>query len=169
MAEPFISEIRAFGFNFAPKGWATCDGQLLAINQNQALYSLIGITYGGDGRTNFNLPDLRGRTPIHFDASYREGQKSGSENVTLTTGQIPAHTHTLEATTSAPAANTPASNLLATLPADKADFTAPANSNSTLNPASLAAAGGSIPHNNMQPSLVINFCIALIGVFPSRS
>jgi microcystin-dependent protein len=169
MAEPFLSEIRAFGFNFAPKGWATCDGQTLAINQNQALYSLLGTTYGGNGTTTFNLPDLRGRTPIHFDASYREGQKSGSENVTLTTGEMPMHAHTLEATTSAPAANTPASNLLATLPADKANFTPPANANIQLNPGSIAAAGGSYPHNNMQPSLVINFCIALLGIFPSRS
>lgn len=169
MAEPFISEIRAFGFNFAPKGWATCDGQIIPINQNQALYSLIGTTYGGDGRNTFQLPDMRGRTPIHFGPNNSLGAKAGIENVSLISNEIPAHTHTLQATTSAPAANTPAGNLLATLPADKANFAAPANANTTLNPGSIAAAGGSIPHTNMQPSLVINFCIALVGAFPSRN
>lgn len=169
MAEPFLSEIRVFGFNFPPRGWTTCDGQLLPIAQNQSLYSLLGTTYGGDGRTNFKLPDLRGRTPIHFGPAFAQGKSGGSETVTLTASEMPSHTHPLEATTSTATVNTPANNLLATLPADKADFTAPADSITTMNPAAIATAGGSLPHNNMQPSLVLNFCIALTGVFPSRN
>jgi microcystin-dependent protein len=141
----------------------------MQIAQNQALYSLINIMYGWDARTYFNLPDMRGRTPIHFNSTYKQGKMIGSETVPLNADMIPNHNHHLMATTSTPTASTPASNLLATLPADKADFSAPAEAQTTLNAAAVAAAGESAPHNNMQPSLVINFCIALTGVYPSRS
>lgn len=167
MAEPFLSEIRMFSFGFAPTGWATCDGQTLQISQNQALYALIGIIYGGNGSTTFNLPDLRGRTPIHFSASYGEGSKGGSEGVVLNSSTMPAHTHTLEAGTVTATASTVANNILATLAAGKADF-APAANLTAMNAGAISTAGSSTPHNNMQPSLVINFCIALQGIFPSR-
>lgn len=172
MADPFLSEIRLFSFNFAPQGWATCDGQTLQINQNNALYSLISTYYGGDGKTTFNLPDLRGRTPMHWissNSAYKLGAKGGSETVTLTTDTIPAHTHSLEATTSVAASNTPASNVLAVLPADKPEYRPASDANKTLNAGAVAVAGGSAAHNNMQPSLVINFCIALTGIYPPRS
>jgi microcystin-dependent protein len=169
MAEPFLSEIRVFSFNFAPKGWATCDGQALPINQNQSLYSLLGTTYGGNGTTTFCLPDLRGRTPLHFGPEFVIGESGGSESVTLVVSEMPYHSHSLMAAASTPTANTPADNLLTTLPVDKADFASPSVANGYLNPAAIAATGGSVPHNNMQPSLVLNFSIALVGVFPSRN
>lgn len=167
MAEPFLSEIRMFGFGFAPTGWATCDGQTLQISQNNALYALIGIMYGGNGSTNFNLPDMRGRTPIHFNSTYTEGSKSGSENITLTTQQIPAHTHNLQGSTGGPSTNAPGTMVFATLPTDKFVYGTAANL-TPLNASSVSTVGGT-GHNNMQPSLVINFCIALTGIFPSRS
>lgn len=167
MAEPFLSEIRMFGFNFAPVGWATCDGQLLQISQNNALYALIGIMYGGNGTTNFNLPDMRGRTPIHFNATYPEGSKSGSETVTLTTNQIPAHTHNLQGSTGGPTTNAPGTMVFATLPTTKLNY-GTAASLTPLIGNSVSTVGGT-GHNNMQPSLVINFCIALTGIFPSRN
>jgi microcystin-dependent protein len=168
MAEPFLSEIRMFSFGFAPTGWATCDGQLLQISQNNALYALIGVMYGGNGTTNFNLPDMRGRTPIHFSSSYPEGSKTGSENVSLTLQQMPTHTHTLQASTGAPTTNSPGTNVFATLPTGKNDFGTAANL-TQLNTNSIAAVGTGDGHSNIQPSLVINFCIALTGIFPSRS
>ena len=167
MAEAFLSEIRMFSFNFAPQGWATCDGQTMQISQNQALYSLLGIMYGGNGTTTFNLPDLRGRTPIHFAAGYGEGSKSGQENVVLTTQQIPAHTHQLECNATAAQTNIPTNNVLGLSPASN-DFTPPANL-TPMNNGAIAVAGANHGHNNMQPSLVANFCIALQGIFPSRS
>lgn len=169
MAEPFLSEIRVFGFNFPPKGWATCDGQTLPVNQNQALFALLGTTYGGNGSTTFNLPDLRGRTPLHFSPEFTQGESGGSEIVTLVTSEMPYHSHALMATTSTPTASTPEANLLATLPTDKADFTPPSLANCYLNPAVVGPTGGSTPHNNMQPTLVLNFSIALVGIFPSRN
>ncbi|MCU0285663.1 MAG: tail fiber protein [Acidobacteria bacterium] len=167
MAEPFLSELRMFGFNFAPKGWAPCDGQVMAINQNQALYSLLGIMFGGNGTTTFNLPDLRGRTPMHFSASYGEGQPGGQENVTLTTQQIPAHTHTLESLAGLASVNTPGNMVLAQLPADKTNYT-PAANLTAMNAGSITPTGTSQGHPNVQPSLVINFCIALQGIYPTR-
>ncbi len=169
MADPFLSEIRLFSFSFAPQGWSTCDGQLLQITQNNALYALIGITYGGNGTTNFNLPDLRGRTPIHFNSSYARGVKGGSETVVLTENTIPAHTHSLAATTTPAASNTPASNVLSLLPSDKAEYAAATAVNTTLNAGAVATVGSSVGHNNMQPSLVVNFCIAMTGIYPPRS
>lgn len=172
MAEPFIGEIRLFGFNYAPQGWATCDGQLLNIAQNQALYSLLGTTYGGNGTTNFNLPDFRGRTLLHASASYREGQPGGSETVVLSaTSQLPAHSHALLANANPGTSNVPQGNV----PADVAvagSFayaTAKATPAATMAAGSLSSNGGSGGHNNVQPSLTINYCIALTGIWPSRN
>lgn len=169
MADPFLSEIRLFSFNFAPQGWSTCDGQTLQISQNNALYSLISTYYGGDGRTTFQLPDLRGRTPIHSSSSYKIGAKGGSETVVLTENTIPPHTHSLEATTTPAASNTPAGNVLSLLPSDKAEYAAATTVDTTLNAGAVASTGNSAGHNNMQPSLVINFCIAMTGIYPPRS
>ena len=154
MSEPFLAEVRMVGFNFAPRGWAFCDGQILPINQNQSLYSLLGTTYGGDGRTSFALPDLRGRTPIHVGDNgsgthFSEGQKSGEETHTLSVNEMPQHRHVLQATNQEP----------------DAPFSAPA----TFGSGSVANTGGSQAHNNMQPYLAVNFCIALQGLFPSRN
>lgn len=168
MAEPFLSEIRMFSFNFAPVGWATCDGQSMQITQNQALYSLLGIIFGGNGTSYFNLPDLRGRTPLHFSSGYAEGSKGGQENVILNTQQIPAHTHALQSTSAMAQSDKPANNVLALLTTGKADYTTSANL-VTMNNSAIALAGGSNGHNNMQPSLVVNFCIALQGIYPSRN
>jgi len=171
MAEPFLAEIRIVGFNFAPRGWALCDGQILPINQNQNLYSLLGTTYGGDGRTSFALPDLRGRTPIHFGQddgrpNYLLGQKGGFETVTLTQAEMAAHTHTAKASSAQGDAPVPAGNILADTP--QQIYAAPAALVS-IQPATIANVGGGQAHNDMQPVLVLNFCIALQGLFPSRN
>ncbi|NTV15709.1 MAG: phage tail protein [Desulfobulbaceae bacterium] len=172
MAEPFIGEIRLFGFNFAPQGWATCDGQLLNIAQNSALYALLGTTYGGNGTTNFNLPDFRGRTLLHANGTYPEGRPGGAEAVPLSaTSQLPVHNHALMANANPANSNLPQGNV----PADVATAgsfayaTSKANPPSTMAPGSLVSAGGSGGHNNVQPSLTINYCIALTGLWPSRS
>lgn len=166
MSEPFLAEVRMVGFNFAPKGWAFCDGQVLPINQNQTLYSLLGTSYGGDGRTNFALPDLRGRTPIHVGEGHDIGQKAGTESVKLAVSQIPAHTHTAMASSTAANQSRPAGAVLAS--ADV--YRAPEAATSTaLKSGSISNVGGSQPHNNMQPYIVIDFCIALKGLFPSRN
>ncbi len=158
MSEPFLAEVRIVGFNFAPRGWAFCDGQILPISQNQSLYSLLGTTYGGDGRTSFALPDLRGRTPIHVGSSngsiHLLGQKGGEE------------THTLRASSQqgdAPVAN---DHVLADSPVQL--YTSPGNL-VALRSGTVANVGGGQAHNNMQPTLVVNFCIALQGLFPSRN
>jgi microcystin-dependent protein len=166
MSEPFLAEIKIFGFNFAPRGWAMCDGQILPINQYQSLYSLLGTTYGGDGRTTFGLPDLRGRVPLHEGSGYNLGMRSGVENVALNAAQIPSHTHQLNATANAATTNSPAGTVFATSPDDRY---APAAD--LVNTASGAVANntGGQAHDNMQPSLVLNFCIALQGLFPSRN
>lgn len=174
MAEPFIGEIRLFGFNFAPQGWATCDGQLLNINQNQALYSLIGTTYGGNGTTNFNLPDFRGRTMLHASATYGEGKGGGAETVALAaTSQLPAHSHTLFANANPGASNIPQGNILAATQSPDNTKSAYATAKATppvnLAAGTLSSAGGSAGHNNVQPSLTVNFCIALTGIYPSRN
>jgi microcystin-dependent protein len=166
MAEPFLSEIRICSFGFPPKGWALCDGQLLPINQNQALFSLLGTTYGGDGRVNFALPDLRGRTPIHFGSGHTLGERGGEQAHTLSISEIPTHTHTLQGT-SATANPTPVPTNAYLAPTASL-YTAPTNLTS-LNPASVTNVGGSQAHLNMQPFLTLSFCIALQGIFPSQN
>jgi len=168
MADPFLGEIRLFSFNFAPQGWATCDGQLLQINQNNALYSLLGIMYGGDGKTNFNLPDLRGRTGLQFATGYAQGTKSGVEGITLTQSQVPAHIHSLQASTNATTLNAPSGNAFATSPTAYPIYADVANL-VPVNTGTIGLEGGGTAHNNMQPFLVINFCIALTGIYPPRS
>ena len=163
MAEPFLSEIRIMSFVYAPKGWALCNGQLLPINQNQALFSLLGTTFGGDGRVNFALPDLRGRTPIHVGSRHTLGERGGEQAHTLSIAELPTHTHVANATSATGNASNPTGNVLA---AANNLYTAPANLTS-LSPTTVANAGGSQAHLNMQPFLALSFCIALQGIFPS--
>jgi len=166
MAEPFLSEIRMMSFGFAPKGWALCNGQLLPINQNQGLFSLLGTTFGGDGRVNFGLPDLRGRVPIHVGSGHTLGERGGEQAHTLSISEMPTHTHQMFATTAAATTNTPGSTAaLATI----ANTYAPAANLTALSAAEMGNAGGSQAHLNMQPFLVINFSIALQGIFPSAT
>jgi microcystin-dependent protein len=166
MAEPFLSEIRIMSFVFAPKGWALCNGQLLPINQNQALFSLLGTTFGGDGRVNFALPNLQGNVPIHVGSGHTLGEKGGSQAVTLSISTLPTHTHVMQGTTATGDVAIPLNNLLATTPAKIYD--GPANL-VALNPATVPNVGGSQAHLNMQPFLVLTFCIALQGIFPSQT
>ena len=166
MSEPFLGMIKPFGFNFAPRGWAQCDGQILPINQNQALYSLLGTTYGGDGRTTFALPDLRGRVPMHFTSGYNLGQRSGAETVPLSVAQMPPHSHALVAVSDNANNEEPEDNLLAR--AEQAVYVG-AGTPTALHADSILDAGGGQGHANVQPSLVLNFCIALQGLFPSRN
>lgn len=169
---PFLGEIRLFSFNFAPQGWAQCAGQLLPIIQNQALFALLGTQFGGNGSNNFGLPDMRGRVPIHTGPNNPIGGLGGSETVTLSLTQLPQHQHLLQAVNSQGTAETAIGNLLAQ---SNAPSTPPAryaagNINVTpLNPASVQPVGSGQPHNNLQPYLVMNYCIALQGIFPSRS
>jgi microcystin-dependent protein len=171
MSEPFLAEIRIFGFTFAPRGWAFCDGQILPINQNQSLYSLLGTTYGGDGRTSFALPDLRGRTPIHVGSSNSSihllGSKGGEENNTLGTAEMPSHDHTLQGTDASGNNPIPTSNVLGAY--NNAYGTPQATEKVSPVPGTLANTGNSQGHNNMMPFLVLNFGIALQGIFPSRN
>jgi microcystin-dependent protein len=164
MAEPFLSEIRIMSFVFPPKGWALCNGQLLPINQNQALFSLLGTTFGGDGRVNFALPDLRGRTPIHVGGSHTLGERGGEQAHTLSISEIPTHTHVLNATTSAGNIPVPTNNILADSPSQ---LYASASNLTAISAGSVANTGGSQAHLNMQPFLTLSFCIALQGIFPS--
>lgn len=171
MAEPFLAEIKIVGFNFAPRGWASCDGQILPINQNQSLYSLLGTSYGGDGRTTFALPDLRGRTPIHVGqsnggASHNLGQKSGEETHTLNMAEMPNHQHQAQASSLEADAPIPTNFVLAA--SNNRLYTDPGNL-TPLTPASVSNTGGGQAHENMQPYLVLNFCIAIQGLFPSRN
>lgn len=172
MSEPFLAEVRMVGFNFAPRGWAFCDGQILPINQNQSLYSLLGTTYGGDGRTSFALPDLRGRTPIHVGEGHREGQKSGEETHTLSAAEMPQHDHILHATNDTATKSTANTAVLAQAPASVGNIYSDHNINRpnvSLNAASVTNVGGGQAHENMQPYIAVNFCIALLGLFPSRN
>lgn len=163
MAEPFLSEVRIMSFVFAPKGWALCNGQLLPINQNQALFSLLGTTFGGDGRVNFALPDLRGRTPIHVGSGHTLGERGGEQAHTLSIAELPTHTHVANATSANGSTNIPTANVLA---AANNLYTGPSNLTS-LQPSTVTNVGGSQAHLNMQPFLALNFCIALQGIFPS--
>jgi microcystin-dependent protein len=172
MADPFVAEIRIFPFNFAPKGWAWCDGQLLPLSQNTALFSLLGTTYGGDGKSNFALPDLQGRAPMHPGQGpglslHDLGETGGSETVTLLESEIPAHSHAWRASISDGTNQTPVGEYLAT-GVGIGQYAAPGPL-TTLAPESLAPAGGDQPHNNLQPYLTFYFCIALQGVFPPRT
>lgn len=172
MSEPFLAEIRAIGFNFAPRGWGYCDGQILPINQNQSLYSLLGTTYGGDGRTSFALPDLRSRTPIHVGEGHSLGQKSGVETVTLTAAEMGAHRHTVKATTQGADVRGLGSNrgLARVTPENTAlAYATPTSAYTALRSGTVTNAGGGQAHNNMQPFTTIGFVIALQGLFPSRN
>jgi microcystin-dependent protein len=166
MSEPFLGELRLVAFNFAPKGWAFCNGALLPINQNQPLFSLLGTTFGGDGRTTFGLPNMQGRVPIGFDdGAYPLGMAGGETVHSLTVNELPAHTH--QATVAAAATVvTPGSSSVIAQPG-KAAFAA--TPTTTLSPATVAVVGGSQPHENRAPSLVLTYVIALSGIFPSRS
>src|SRR5215218_7476334 len=166
MAEPFLSEIRIMSFVFAPKGWALCNGQLLPINQNQALFSLLGTTFGGDGRVNFALPDLRARTPIHVGSGHTLGERGGEQAHTLSIAELPQHAHVWNAKAAPAGTNTPdAQSLLASSTADNA--WGPATNLVAMSPATIQNTGGSQAHLNMQPFLTLSFCIALQGIFPS--
>jgi microcystin-dependent protein len=167
VAEPFLGMIIIFGGNFAPKGWAMCNGQIMAINQNTALFSLLGTTYGGNGQTTFALPDLRGRVPLHIGqgpglSSYVEGQIGGAENVTLTSGEMPSHTHSQPATGGVETTNRPSNAIPA-----RGGIYGTTPDGSLL--AATTSAGGNQPHENRQPYLAINYIIALQGIFPARN
>lgn len=166
MSEPFLGEIRLMSFNFAPKGWVQCAGQLLPINQNQALFALLGTTYGGNGQTTFALPDLRGRVPLHMSPDFSMGQAGGSEAHTISQAEMPQHTHTLSAVSAAATASSPGNAMLATAtePLYKT-----LQQPIALAPEAVTATGGSQPHTNMQPWLALNFYMAVQGIFPSRN
>lgn len=172
MSSPFLGELRLMSFNFAPKGWAFCDGQLLAISQNQALFALLGTTYGGNGQTTFALPDLRGRAPMHaatsFAGSVVLGEAGGAESVTLSASQLPAHTHALAASSDLANASVPGGALPAAKPRGGMNRYAAGGGDTVMAPSSLASAGGSQPHPNLQPFTVLTWAIALQGIFPSR-
>jgi len=164
MAEPFLSEIRIMSFNFPPRGWALCNGQLLPINQNQGLFSLLGTTFGGDGRVNFALPDLRGRTPIHVGSGHTLGERGGEQAHTLSIAELPQHLHVAKASSDTGSSQAAANNVLGTVASriytDPTALTA-------LDPTTITHVGGSQAHLNMQPFLTLSFCIALQGIFPS--
>jgi microcystin-dependent protein len=174
MADPFVAEIRIFPFNFAPKGWAFCDGQLLPLSQNTALFSLLGTTYGGNGKSNFALPDLQGRGPMHPGQGpglslHDLGETGGSETVSLLESEIPSHNHALRGSNSVGDVTSPGGATMAR-PGNVMIYQQTTNANLvSLAPQTLAPAGGDQPHNNLQPYLTLNFCIALQGVFPPRS
>ena len=168
--EPFLGQIQPFGFNFAPRGWAKCDGTLLPISGNEALFSLLGTIYGGDGQTTFALPDLRGRVSLHEGqgpglTNRQIGQKAGEENVTLVVSQIPSHTHTLRARAEPANSNKPANHVLG---AGETVYET-GNADVDMGASAIQNTGGSGSHDNMQPFLVLNWCIALVGTFPSRN
>jgi microcystin-dependent protein len=174
MSEPYVGEIRMFAGNFAPQGWAFCDGQLLAVNQNDALFSLLGTIYGGDGRTTFGLPDLRGRIPVHAGAGpglspRNVGAKGGDEKVTLTVNQLSSHNHAARGTDEQADSSEPGGRVLAQSAGIVQMFTATQGTVAKdLNAASLPNVGGSQSHTNLMPFLCVNFIIALFGIYPSR-
>lgn len=174
MGEPFVGEIRMFGGNFAPAGWAFCNGALMAIAENDTLFNLIGTTYGGDGQTTFALPDLQGRIPVHAGTggdgiTYQIGEKAGVESVTLTTNQIPAHTHVPVAQTTAGTLSNPANAIFSGAGTGDQMYSTPPNPPaSTMNAQGILPTGGSQPHDNMAPFLCVNFILSLFGVFPTQ-
>jgi microcystin-dependent protein len=167
MAQPYVGEIRMFAGNFAPAGWAFCEGQLLPISENETLFQLIGTTYGGDGQSTFALPDMRGRIPIHFGNSFVLAQQGGVEEVTLTLNQIPAHTHPMLATSTPGSTNTPVNSLYAETSAINLYIEDVTNAN--MGAGAISSVGGTQPHTNFQPYLCVNFIISLFGIFPSQT
>ena len=171
MSEPFLGEIRMMAFSFAPKGWAQCNGQFMPINQNQALFSLLGTMYGGNGQTNFALPDLRGRTAIHVGGGWTQGQRGGEESHTLAPSEMPAHNHFVQANTGPPdssGGNAPAPAKVLSSTSTGQLYGPPANVQ-PMSAQMVGNVGGSQPHTNMMPFTVVGFCIALTGIFPSRN
>jgi microcystin-dependent protein len=166
MAEPFLAEIRLMSFVFPPKGWSLCNGQLLPINQNQALFALLGTTFGGDGRVNFGLPNLQGRVPMHMGSGHTLGEVGGQQAVTLSISQIPTHTHVFNGTSTTGTLNVTTNNVLGV---SQTPIYAPPQNFVAVNPASVTNTGGSQAHLNMQPFLTLSFCIALQGIFPSQT
>jgi microcystin-dependent protein len=167
MGVPYMGELRLMSFNFPPKGWAECNGQFMPINQNQALFSLLGTMYGGNGQTTFALPDLRGRTPIHVGGGFTQGEKLGEESHTVVQAEMPAHTHQLQASGANADTPVPVGSLLGQ---SNNTYTTPiAQSTTTLRPDTVTNVGGSQPHQNLSPFLTLNWCISLQGFFPSRN
>lgn len=166
MAEPFLAEVRIMSFNFAPRGWAFCNGQLLPINQNQALFALLGTTFGGDGRVSFALPNLQGRTPIHRGDGFTLGQSGGAQSHTLNISELPTHTHIVSGTSLVQNSVAPGNLALLAETAPSEFYGSPAQP-AAMNAGMISNTGGSQPHINMQPFLTLNFCIALQGIFPS--
>lgn len=166
-AQPYVGEIRIFAGNFAPVGWAFCNGQLMAISENETLFQLIGTTYGGDGQATYALPDLRGRIPLHQGGGFTLAETGGSESITLTTSQLPAHTHPLMASTAAGTQNSP-SNSVTAASSSVTLYTGDVT-DSNMAAAAVGSIGGSQPHNNFQPYLCLNFIISLFGIFPSQT
>ena len=170
MSDPYIGEIRLFGGTFAPVGWLACNGQLLSIGQYDALYNLIGTTYGGDGQVTFAVPDLRGRIPVHADGSgYVPGQTGGVESVTLTNSQMPAHTHPVVGSSATASVTSPTGNVPATTAGVTVFAYGTDQPHTTLHPSTVAPSGGFQPHDNMQPFLCITFIIATEGIYPSQN
>jgi microcystin-dependent protein len=171
VSSPYLAEIRMMSFNFPPRGWALCNGQLLPINQNAALFSLMGTTYGGNGVNNFQLPNLQSRVPVHQSASFVIGEVGGAENVQLNGTQLPQHTHLLAAVNAPGDTAKPFGHFLAqsSTAVDGAVYLPPGSGTTTLNPGSLQPTGGGLPHSNIQPYLAVNFSIALQGIFPTRN
>lgn len=166
MTTPFLGELKMMSFVFAPQGWALCNGQLLPINQNQALFSLLGTTYGGNGQTTFGLPDLRGRIPIHAGGGHQLGEAGGEETHTLSVAELPAHLHQMNAATAVATTGTPGTGVLLAQSVGAQLYTSAGNL-AAMNAAAIANVGGSQAHVNLQPFLTVSFCIALVGVFPS--
>jgi microcystin-dependent protein len=173
MSEPFVGELRCFGFNFAPVGWALCDGQLMAISQNEALFNLIGTTYGGDGQSTFGMPNLQSRVPIHQgtnnNGTYVIGTLSGTENETLLVTEIPAHTHSILATTNTAVLKRPISGTRYAASTGGNTFYATPNAMTVIAPTTVGTTGNNLPHSNIQPYLTLNWCISIFGVFPSQN
>jgi microcystin-dependent protein len=168
MGTPYLSEIKIMSFSFAPRGWAMCNGQILPINQNQALFSLLGVTYGGDGRVNFALPNLQGNTPMHFGNGHTLGEKGGEQMHTLSMAELPSHTHSANTANVAPTVGNP-SNARMLSQSSGANLYAGASNLKAMAPAAIANVGANQAHENKQPYLTLTFCIALTGIFPSQN